>query len=144
MIRPRTPEQNKKFWLHFGRLRLDAAARCQLALRFSGGRTGRTSELWYEEAQDLIRWLEAQLPDLKARGHRTADRQRKKILSIAHQLGWEVAGGRVDMQRLERWLVKYGCHHKGLNHLSNDELAGTITQMEQVLAKELDKADQDV
>lgn len=136
MIRLRTPEQNKKFWIHFSRLSLHRGHRTQLALRFSGGRTGRTSELRYEEAEQLIAYLASQLPDLKTRSGRKADRMRKKILSIAYQLGWEDLHGKVDFLKLNRWLRQYGVHHKALNDLSERELVDTITQMEQLLKKD--------
>jgi len=67
--------------------------------------------------------------------------QRRKILSLCHELGWTYlsTGGRivVDMHGLNRWCENYGYLHKPLNYYTPSELPKLVTQFEQMTAKEL-------
>lgn len=103
---------------------------------FSGGRTVHVGELSKGEAMALI----GHLKSLDSTAQR-ADKMRNKILSMAHEMGWEkevdnrqLAKGKkpIDMQRVNNWCVKYGYLHKRLDAYNYNELPRLVTQMEGV------------
>jgi len=55
------------------------------------------------------------------------DKQRKHIISMAHEMGWKVEGGRADMQRINNWCIKYGHLHLPLNDYHGAELSTLVT-----------------
>jgi hypothetical protein len=71
------------------------------------------------------------------------DTQRKKVLSLCHELGWTYlsTGGRmvVDFHRLRAWMDKYSYLHKPLNYYTPEELPMLITQFEEMVSKEIAK-----
>ena len=153
----RSLEQNKMLHVLFGQLGLEAEVKEDICKQYSNGRTSSTKELFYDEANAMIEQLKAmsygrasqrfdsaQRPSLPPIGkaknavdERTkAERMRKKILHYCHLMRWEVKpGGRVDYERLNRWLVTYGKPKKSLNNLSNRELPEVLSQFEQVYKK---------
>lgn len=100
----------------------------RLALQYSKGRTGQTSKLYVNECSELI-------SDLQKQADNSSDKMRKKILSIAHSMGWQLEqNGRliVDMERVNNWCVKYGYLHKRLNSYSARELVRLVSQFEEM------------
>ncbi len=71
--------------------------------------------------------------------------QRRKILSLCHELGWTYPthGGKlvVNFQSLEKWMIKYSYLHKPLNYYTPRELPLLVTQFENLAAKELAERD---
>lgn len=106
-----------------------------IVFSYSQGRTTHVSDLYINEAGSLIKWLKEMLnsPDAKT------GRMRNKILSIAHELGWELESGRVDMFRINAWCVKYGHAHKELDQYTYMELPRLVTQFENMLKDYLKK-----
>lgn len=78
-----------------------------------------------------------QSPELFKKGNL----QRKKILSLCHELGWTYPsyGGRmvVNFVALDGWMLHYGYLHKPLNYYTPAELPKLVTQFEEMAAKEL-------
>lgn len=64
---------------------------------------------------------------------------RRKILSISRELGWTyMSTGNVelvDIMELDRWMLRYGYLHKGLNYYTPEELPKLVTQFEEMAAK---------
>src|SRR3546814_3715417 len=89
-----------------------------ITISFSGGRTNSLSELTYKETSDLIDYLKGDLNIPQS----PASRMRRKILSMAHEMGWERPDGSVDMDRINAWCVKYGGKHKHMDQYSKEEL----------------------
>lgn len=110
---------------------------------FSGGRTKHVSELKKGEAAALI----GHLKSLDTTTHR-ADKMRNKILSMAHEMGWEKSVDKnqltkikrpIDMDRVNNWCIKYGYLHKKLDAYNYKELPRLVTQMEGVYKDYLSK-----
>lgn len=100
-------------------------------LLYSGtnGRTTRTNELQLAEAAALITAFQAETHKEKD----PADVMRKKIISMAHRLGWKQAGTeRVDMARINNWCQASGYLHKPLNSYSYAELPKLVSQFTQM------------
>ena len=58
-----------------------------------------------------------------------AERQRRKVISLAHELRWHLPGGKVDMAKVNAWCVAYGPEKKPLNAYPVKELAKLISQL---------------
>jgi hypothetical protein len=114
---------------------------------FTAGRTTSTKELTWKEAQDLIKALsgiaspaprerkalspeEQQRNDVKMANYRECDKKRKLLIRYAHQMGWEQADGKADMNRLNGWCINYGQFHKPLMEHTSTELSKIAVQLE--------------
>lgn len=97
-----------------------------LVLQFSNDRTDSSKFLSYQECDQLIKYLRQVDP---------ADKMRKKILSICHEMSWENKDGTINIYRLNGFLQKSGVIKKPLNKLSVKELPLVVTQFEQMLIK---------
>ena len=97
-----------------------------LVLGFSGGRTATTKDLYNDEINDLIRYLKTQDKDEAG-----AEKMRRKIIAMAHRLGWEHENGKVDMQRLDAWCVNKGYLKKKLNQYLYNELPKLVWQFKE-------------
>lgn len=121
MARLRTAGQHKRlFALLASRGLLDG--RAQLALQFSNWRTDKTSALFIEECEALIRALEGSQQRV------SCNRMRRKMIHMAHLLGWKDEDGNCDMQRLDSWCIAYGVYHKPLMAHSYMELSALLSQ----------------
>lgn len=117
--------QMKAVYALVKKLKLD---KVDLVSGTSNGRTEHLSDLSKAEANSLIMYLKSQDPDEKK-----AEKQRRKVIAIAHEMGWHYPGThKVDMPRLDRWCKTYGKYKKKLNHHNLKELPQLITQFEQV------------
>jgi hypothetical protein len=94
---------------------------------YSNGRTESSRELSDPETNRIIRDLERGFKELDR-----CDTMRKKIISQAHEMGWELAGHRADMARINAWCLKFGYLHKSLNQYSYAELPALLTQFDSV------------
>lgn len=106
-----------------------------LVQSFTHGRETSSKEMWSEEANALIKYLKSQDPTEQA-----ADRMRKKIIAIAHEMGWHIKGTqRADMKRIDGWCLTYGKYHRKLNSLTAEQLPEVVTQFEAVRTDYLNK-----
>lgn len=105
-----------------------------LVLCFTCNRTTHSREMTEIEANELIGYLRQQ-PD-------RAEKMRKKILSMAHEMGWhQLKNGRyvIDMSRVDGWMIKFSYLHKSLNSYKYKELPTLVTQFELVYKSFLNK-----
>lgn len=142
----RTATQNAQLHVLITQLGIDKEIKAELVDQFTTGRTQSSSEMEYRECESLIGYLKSLQSDKKidrmvyAHSER-ADRMRKKILSMCHELGWEITpGGKIDWYRLNGWLLKYGYLKKELNSYTYEELPALVTQFEQLLKSHYGKA----
>jgi hypothetical protein len=94
-----------------------------IVLEYTAGRTTHLTEMRQPETQALIKSLTG--PDKK-------DAMTGKILSMAHEMGWELPGGKVDMQRINNWCIKYTAHKKPLDQIPEKDLPKVVTVFEKV------------
>lgn len=100
----------------------------------SFGRTESTKELTLDEVNMLIRYLQ----DIQGNAEK-ANKMRRKIISMAHQLHWYLPGTqKVDMKRIDNWCIQYGYLHKKLNDHNEKELIKLVSQFANVFADFLD------
>jgi len=135
-MRPRNTAQNKRLYALLNVCGLDKDDKRDLVIQYSNGRVESSAGLNFYECQSLIDYLQAVADVLnnnkENEAFKKADKQRKKVLSICHDLGWETPGGKIDWSRLNAWLLKYGYLHKELNKYTLAELPALVTQFEQL------------
>lgn len=120
-----TKAQNGAIGGMVAKMKLTKDAKAALIFSFSDGRTETTPELYFEEAHALIKWLkeELKLPDTPK------DRMARAILSLAHEMNWRIKG-KVDINRVNTWCIKYGYLHKKFNDYDETELPTLLTQFQ--------------
>lgn len=104
----------------------------------SNGRTESSRSLTVDEAQYLISYLRS-LPNKEAD---QANRMRRKIISMAHEMGWHVLVGDrwvADLTRINNWMMKSSYLKKRLNDYKYNELPKLVTQFEAVYKSFLKK-----
>jgi len=110
----------------------------------SGGRTTTTLELTDNELQELIN----QLIPLQKPQNDKANKMRRKIIAIAHQLAWykEDTSGNlilkngdpvINMPRINNWCKTRGSFGKYLNDHTVKELVTLVTNFEKVQRHQL-------
>ena len=105
-----------------------------LVYSFSYQRTTSSSELLVDEATALIKHLQSLSTDAE-----TLNKMRRKIIAKAHNMRWELANGKADMQRINQWCVRYGGFNKTLNAHTITELTKLVTQFNNMYKKFLQK-----
>jgi len=103
-----------------------------LVEQYTNGRETSTTKLTWKEAQDMISDLQRVADERVSAADLKADRKRKRILYYAHQMGYELPDGKIDMGWVNGWCVKSGYLHKALNDYTLAELSKLLWQMEQV------------
>lgn len=112
--------------------------KAQLIEGATNGRSTSSKDLTVDEARSLISYLRT-LPNAQ---QERAEKMRRKIISMAHEMGWHtlVAGRWIaDMARLNDWMVKSSYLHKPINRYSYNELPKLVTQFEAVYKSFLNK-----
>lgn len=130
---PSTKKQNAMIGYQVSRLKLDQETKEEMIWMYSDGRTTHISELLFDEASKVITALltgKASYVSPKAK-------MASKILSMAHELNWELPDGRIDMDRVDRWCVEYGYLSKILNKYTASELPHLVTAFENMYLKHL-------
>jgi len=110
----------------------------------SGMRTIRCSQLYYNEAQNLINMLNGKREDQLAD---KSQRMRKHIIAMAHEIGFIKKqqavmreGGMKEINNyddLHSWILKYGYLHKPMDKYKYAELPTLVTQFKQVYASKM-------
>lgn len=130
-MEPITKEQIKLIKTVASKQKIDSA---DLAYSYSSSRTEHVSQLYKEEALELIKWLLKQSKQAVT----PADKMRNKILSMAHEMGWELPYRRngksnvIDMNRVDNWCLRYGYIQQPLDLYTEAELPRLVSQFEQV------------
>ena len=146
-VKPINTQQIIKFNALLRELLLGEDIKRDLIYQFTKGRSDRTNDMHYEEARMMISHLEDQKSPSLAKKQQDADagqRMRRKIISIAHQLGWtDLKTGKVDMNRLNSFLVQRGAVRgpkiKTINDYNNRDLSVIVTQFQQMLKHHLNQ-----
>lgn len=104
----------------------------------SHGRASSTKDLTDAEIQHLIDTLREVKRDGKA------NRQRRRLIAMAHQLGWYMTDAKgdyvlrngkpqLDYKHLDQWCIKHGSFGKKMNEHSTEELPVLIRNLERVV-----------
>ena len=88
---------------------------------YTEGRSISSKDLTYQEAGALITYL---------KGLDAAHKMRRKIIRMAHEMGWKKAGSKIDMDAINEWCKKYGFGKKELNSYTEQELPKLVTQFQ--------------
>lgn len=94
-----------------------------LVQRFTNGRETSSRKMTSGELRNMLDHLNG-----KSTPNMAGDKMRKAIISMAHQMGWELPGGVADMPRIDAWCIKYGKYHQPLNAHTIPELQDITTQ----------------
>lgn len=122
-----TKEQLMTIHTLFSKLGMTKEQKDTIVTGFLGGRSKSSKDLTVKEATSLISHLKSLDPSEKK-----AEVMRRKILSLAHEMGWKKPGSTsIDMIRVDQWCIKYSYAHKKLNHYTLPELPKLVTQFEQ-------------
>lgn len=108
------------------KLHIDKEGKIEMVQGFSGGRATSSKDLFSDEAAAMIKHLKSVDPTEKS-----AEKMRKKIISMAHEMGWTSAPGKADMKRIDQWCTKFGYLKKHLDSYNYNELPKLVTQFEQ-------------
>jgi hypothetical protein len=115
----------KQYNLALGLLSREGLAFAQedLAYEYSNGRTRSLEKLDYRETQNLFAQLRQPSPK---------DKMKRKILSMAHEMRWELGSGKVDMVRLNAWCVKHTPSHTVFNSIPVKDLPKVVSIYEKM------------
>ncbi|MEZ5017361.1 MAG: hypothetical protein R2800_09940 [Flavipsychrobacter sp.] len=109
--------------------------RRELISQFTDGRTNSVKDLSDYDADELIAKLES--PE-----YQSADKMRKKIISMAYDMGWGNSfsfSGKVEtLRRVNEWCEFYGRYNKPLNDHTPLELPHLVTQFGEMHKKHMD------
>lgn len=121
--------QNARLHALVGKLGINSDMKADMVEQYTGGRTRSTADMYTHECQALINFLSAQVG--KTTEGQRADKMRKKIISMAHEMGWQLPNGKADIARVNAWCKKYGHGHKPLNSYQYKELPELVGQFEE-------------
>lgn len=108
--------------------------RKELILQFTNENKEGLSTLTPHEYREFINWLNQRFPSTPApKKLSSLENQRRKIISIFRQMGYETPENKADMKRIYAWVLKSGYLHKGFNQYTDAEIPKLVYQAEQVL-----------
>lgn len=125
----RTPAQNSILYALITKLGIDDDQKQDLVAQVSEGRETSSKNLTYNECDKLIKHLQS----LVNENHDKSNKMRRKILSICHEMKWTLPGKKLDWQKINTWLLKYGYLHKPMNDYTAQELPSLVSQFEGLL-----------
>lgn len=131
----RTKTQNKQIHALLSKLGLKDQ-KDALALDFSEGRTDRTSELTFLEAQQMILSLSSATRSGKSFNYNTGvefkpgNNMRRKIFFFFRKAGYVNAKDQVDVKAVHAWVDRYGYLNKPLMEYDLKELPKLVSQAE--------------
>lgn len=120
------PGQLKALNTLVSKLGIDKETKSIMVQGFSSGRCISSKELLSDEANDMIKHLKSLDPE-----EAKAEKMRRKIISLAHEMGWKV-DNKADMKRIDNWCMVYGHGKKRLNSYTYKELPTLVSQFESV------------
>lgn len=104
--------------------------KANIVSQYTNGRTESVREMNEQEAARLIDDLKRLAPNHKAT--HGGEKMRRKLISMAHELGWKLSNGKIDMKRVNEWCVKYGHKHVALNQYTYNDLPQLLSQFEKM------------
>lgn len=117
------PLQNKLIHTLLHKLQL-MPQKESIILGFTNQRTSSSKEMTMQEAKALIQWLN----DKQSKENDACNQMRRKILSMAHKIQWELPCGKVDMVRVNSWSKANSYLKKELNQYTYNELPKLVSQ----------------
>ena len=143
MIREITKDQIKIIHTLLSKTGLQEQKRSMIS-DVSYGRTESTTKLTYQEAAELIGYLQKGSREDGKTGRQEVDqkiiRMRKKFFAMCFEIGWIVDkqviddNGKLvmkkDYETVNKWLLKFGYLHQELNKYTNKELPKLLSQFE--------------
>lgn len=109
----------------------------QLVRGHTNNRETSTTQLTYAEANNLIKELENKSSEDTIRS--SSDRMRKAIIHMAHQMNWELPGGKADMEHIDNWCKAHSYLQKPLMEYAYKELPKLVSQFQLVYKDFLSK-----
>lgn len=106
----------------------DELDKAEIVFEYTNGRSTSLKDMTQRETSTLINVLNERLSPGKAK----RDRQVSKILSMAHEMHWELKSGKVDMDRLDAFFLTRTPQKKKLVEFTDAELPGLVTLFEKV------------
>lgn len=106
------------------RMKLTDDAQKTLIHSWTEGRTESRKELTYSEAELLKTHLNSSFKPADQK----QDKMRKKIIAKFHQMGYS-NNGRIDMERVNATILKYGYKHKQMKDYNWVELPKLVSQV---------------
>ncbi|WGQ12969.1 hypothetical protein [Sphingobacterium faecium] len=128
-----TKKQNAMIGYLVSRLKLDDDTKEEIIYSYTDGRTTSIRELQFEEAKEVIKALTSGHVQFQS----PANKMRRKILSMAHEMSWELPSGKIDMQRVNNWCINYGYLAKRLDKYTDSELPALVSAFENMYLKHL-------
>lgn len=130
---PSTKKQNAMIGYQISRLNLGKDTKEELIHLHTDGRTTRISELNFDEATKVIKALTTGTVQYES----PSSKMRRKILSMAHEMNWELESGEIDMKRVNNWCINYGYLGKPLDQYSERELPQLVSAFENMYLKHI-------
>jgi len=148
-MKPISTQQIIKFNALLRNLGMDQDEKRLTIWNFTNHRSDRTNDMHFEEAKQMISHL-AQLAGEKPSEaqERSAkrlkeDKMRKKVISIAYQLGWTRPNGKCDYARIDAFIKSHPVSKRpnisALQDYNYEELIKLINQFESILNKHLNQ-----
>jgi hypothetical protein len=105
-----TPQQLKAISTLVSKQNIGKEDKAVIVQGFTGGRATSTKDLTIDEAKAMLQHLKANDPDEKK-----AEKMRKKIIAIAHEMGWRKfvnSIAKADMKRIDDFCKTRGYKKK--------------------------------
>ncbi len=110
------------------------AYKADYVIDVTNGRSSSSKDLTDQEYETLVKILVKEVEPIKVVYDAKADRMRKKVISICHELGMHVPGTtQIDMLAVNCFCRNKGMFKKSLNQHNNDELRQLVSQFELIL-----------
>lgn len=104
--------------------------RAELIQQFTDGRKSGLSDLSHFEYAEFLRWLNRTFQKATNTEAQKCNLMRRKIIALFHKMNYKLDDGKIDMQHVNEWCVKYGHKHVELNAYNYNELTTLLTQAE--------------
>jgi len=133
----RSAEASRRLNTLVAYLRMTTDEKADMVYSYTGGRTRTSREMLATECSRMTDHLQKIYNERKAKSKTAipddpANRMRRKVLSICHEMNWR-KDGKIDWPHLNEWMLKYSYLHKELNAYTEQELPKLITQFENLL-----------
>ncbi len=144
----RTATQNKRLYGIFQKLNIDSETKSDLVSQFTNGRTEKSSEMLYNECQNLIETLEIRYRESKSIKAATFQYNsaeqviRRELFKLMYDVGFIDNGMNTDRKTfiMNGWIRKKMNLEKTLNDLDITELQRMRTQLLTVRRLYLERA----
>lgn len=130
----RNADQNRQLHAIIGKLGLSKEVKEDLVYEYTGGRSSSSKDMDMQECQALINYLNVLARGADQHTDR-ANRMRRKIIAICHEMGWKLETGAINMKKVNDFCIQHSTLKKDLNSHTVQELPKLVTQFEQLLKK---------